>query len=571
MKRRRCTKCKNEMKGHKKSKCSPSATLILSDGFIYKGPLYEGQPCGRGRLFSVDSNYDGDFRAGKKHGRGLETCTDYQYDGEWLDNRYHGKGRLEKKDGSVYTGEFYKGVANGYGIFEKGRVKYTGQWRMGKYNGNGTLKNSEGIYVGHFVSGKKCGEGTLTETNGNIFSGHWYRDMREGSGIYTTDDSTYTGEWKRDLRHGKGTWTSKTQGVYVGEWKRGLRHNQGTHTYTNSSVYKGGWSRGFKTGHGTHKWPDGSYYKGFWLKDEFHGRGTLHENNGHSYFGEWVHNKREGHFVETLPDGTTSSGPWTNDLRHGTFEQTDASRKLYIWGTQTVFQTERKAKKVVMNALVRKDYSVAICILKHIPRLLTWKLVSSYDITGQTLNLIDKPKLIDWFRTKLWPLYRQGRYLFIETMVAQLPEEYREKCLEGCEELFDCLTLQFVANPWRVRQVSYSETSKTKLLEGLHLGELGRCPAVDPYTRQPMDEKSGTYLSEMPLKTSKQIYKKLMQSVEKEKDLKDLVYNYTLDDLEEFIRNARDANDRDTLKRLLTERDSFIRQTQPDRRSQSDC
>jgi len=40
-------------------------------------------------------------------------------EGEFLDGVAHGKGKLTKSGGGIYSGEFYKGLQEGYGIFEE--------------------------------------------------------------------------------------------------------------------------------------------------------------------------------------------------------------------------------------------------------------------------------------------------------------------------------------------------------------------------------------------------------------------------------------------------------------------
>ena len=86
------------------------------------------------------------------------------------------------------------------------------------------------------------------------------------------------------------------------------------------------------------------------------------------------------------------------------------------------------------------------------------------------------------------------RYVFLGYLFKCLSEDRLIELASHVPELFDSLTNDFVENPWIVNGSSYSETTKQKLLKGLHLGDFGRCEPKDPFTRQPLTEKSGLYL-----------------------------------------------------------------------------
>ena len=61
----------------------------------------------------------------------------------------------------------------------------------------------------------------------------------------------------------------------------------------------------------------------------------------------------------------------------------------------------------------------------------------------------------------------------------------------------------FTADPWIVGQASYSAQTRVRLLEGLHLGEFGRCEPIDPFTRKRLTPASGTFLHDMPKRARK--------------------------------------------------------------------
>lgn len=557
--KRRCKTCKHVMKGHKKSRCSQQQTMELPNGFVYTGTVYDDQPSGRGRLVSNNLVYDGEFIDGKKHGHGVETRSDgHKYTGQWSHDLYHGYGQLQKVNGSVYKGFFHTGTYHGYGTLKKQDGNYDGQFCHGTYHGEGTLTHAGLVYKGSFYYGLKHGNGTMTESNGNIYSGHWRKDRRDGHGLYTTSDGTYTGHWSRNLQHGHGTWVSFSHGEYVGHWKRGLRHNKGQHTYKDGSVYIGGWSKGKKTGHGVQTWPGGASYKGFWMSDEFNGRGILTES-GSSFEGHWVSGHREGNFVERRADGTVSEGKWINDLRHGTFVESD-KRKLYLWGRCPNFKSIKMARSAAIRTLRHRDFLTAESILQFYPRLLTWTFVYKYDQLGRCLSIVPQDKVHSWVEKHAWNIFKKKRYVFLERLVARCASGRLSYCEEVCSELYDQLTGDFVANPWIVHNVSYSEATRKKLLEGLHLGELGRCPPQNPFTRQALTNKSGTYLSSLPTKHARKIYATFMEHVNKTPEIRKMAYSFDLEDFEISLKNARDARDLGTIRRLMIERDAFMQQ-----------
>lgn len=45
----------------------------------------------------------------------------------------------------------------------------------------------------------------MAYSDGSVYSGSWYRDLKHGSGTLTWKDNiTYTGQWELNQPHGKG-------------------------------------------------------------------------------------------------------------------------------------------------------------------------------------------------------------------------------------------------------------------------------------------------------------------------------------------------------------------------------
>ena len=559
MKRRRCTKCKHTMKGHKKQRCVGIKMLYLEDGAKYIGTVYEDKPSGHGILEKEDLTYEGFFLAGKRHGTGTEIANNgRKYEGEWRTDLYHGKGTLQLQNGNLYDGSFHTGTFHGHGKFTTENSSYEGQWNHGTYHGHGIHQTPAGTFEGEFYYNVRHGNGSYTETDGSIYTGTWRRGLKEGRGIYTTIDGTYTGNWVHDHRSGHGRWVSKRHGIYVGQFKRGKRHRKGTQTYPDGTVYSGGWSKGYKTGHGTQTWPDGSSYCGFWIKDQYNGSGTL-TLEGTSFKGSWEYGKREGEFEEFSQDGSVSTGPWINDARHGTFK-IEEKRILYIWNTRVEFESEAAARASASRLMKSHDYQGASVILKHIPALITWIFFWKYDFRGILVHLLPTDAILHILQKHSWKIFKTKRYEFLERTFARLSDD--DNISEKVPELFDIITKDFVANPWMVRDQSYSKETKNKLLKGIFLGEFGRCPPKDPFTRLPITPKSGTFLgNKQNKKKAKQIYTRFMAEIGTKPCIREIARSFDLQDFEELLKNAREANDRDTIKRIMKERNEYIQQT----------
>lgn len=559
MKRRRCTTCKHTMKGHKKSKCVKDTRLYFQ-GAVYTGHVYDNKPSGQGTLESPIMTYKGEFVDGQRHGFGIETHKNGQkYIGHWSKDKYEGKGSLTLEDQSVREGTFANGKLHGHGSVKTPTFSYVGQFKNGVYHGLGTLQTEHGTYNGNFFYGSQDGHGSYTWANGDLFTGHWRRGYRCGRGIMSTQIETYTGQWLHDVKHGHGRMTSSLTGVYEGQWKGDRRHNQGVQTYLDGTTYSGGWSKGQKTGFGIQKWPDGDFYRGFWLKDEYNGRGTLNYNHC-IYTGDWNRGQRFGVFTETYEDGLTLCGPWVNDVRHGVFTDQNGTKSMYIWGTSQEFRHLYSAKAAAVRALDNKECDTARIICEFYPNALSWAFLFEHDTNGHLLSLVATERIHAWVKKHLWTLFRRKRYRFIEKLVSLCDSQDMEYMPSHTPELFDTLSHDFVANPWIVHQVSYSESTKQKLLEGLHLGELGRCPPKDPFTRLPLTESSGAYLDTKQVCVARKIYRTFMNSYGKAPCLQDMAYSFDLEDFQESIQNAREAQDITTLRRLMKERDAFIRQ-----------
>ena len=145
-------------------------------------------------------------------------------------------------------------------------------------HGYGELTYNNGsIYQGQWERGMKWGQGKMTYASGNFYEGTWENNKRNGHGVmhWLSTNERYSGNWKDNFQSGFGThiWLDSNsdnkllRNRYVGYWLNGLRHGKGTFYYSNGSKYEGDWQENFKHGHGVFTFEDGTEYDGPFLKD----------------------------------------------------------------------------------------------------------------------------------------------------------------------------------------------------------------------------------------------------------------------------------------------------------------
>ena len=153
--------------------------------------------------------------------------------------------------------------------------------------------------------------------NGDVYTGNWFNDLREGCGVIIEKSGTrYVGKWRNHLLHwrknqiqfangdfyegdmkegkvsGEGTMIYKDNEVvaYKGEWENGQWHGKGTAKYIDGETYKGEYHKNERRGQGKCVWPSGLEYEGGWEDDTLHGEGTLNARkiDNRVHFGPWI-------------------------------------------------------------------------------------------------------------------------------------------------------------------------------------------------------------------------------------------------------------------------------------------
>ena len=564
MKRRRCTTCKHTMKGHKRSKCSLSISLFLSDGSKYVGSAHNKIPYGSGKQTMPNGDcYQGEFINGVRQGKGILTTKRFVYDGEWFNNRFNGYGKISYRSGESYEGDFKDGQRHGIGCFIKTPVDwYKGDWAHNIRCGNGVKSTSLGIYKGRFQNDKQHGKGVMVYTNGHSYDGFWSKDVRCGFGIFKTLAFSYEGHWSNDQYHGSGTLKCVQTGMYEGMWKYGLRHRKGRQIYLNKDVYDGKWCKNLRCGYGTYKHANGDLYKGTWVNDMKNGHGSF-ETSSYLYTGEWLDNQKEGKGT-VVENNYTLSGTWVKNKRHGIFEKCGKKsqkleKQLWVEGNHIRIQHKKDVHNYVVRWLKQQKYEAAKWAASFFPSVLTWTFIIKPDTFGNLVSLKDKTTICSFLKNKVWSLFKKEKYDLIKACVNQLPEETLAIAMEHdkVKILFDSLTDEFEPNPWIVSQASYSKQTREKLLKGLHYGEFGRCNPIDPFTRQKITASSGVFLAEN-LKYAKKIWNLFKKCLSTHVEIRRLEYEFNMNDYEELLNNARETNDTNTMRIIMKERDDYI-------------
>lgn len=534
-------------------------SLTLDDGSSYAGTTYEDVPYGTGVLTMLNGDtYSGGFENGQRHGVGT-FCTDtYTYKGLWRNNKFHGLGTLHFVTGEMYDGEFSDGLRHGIGrLVESARAWYRGEWRHDQKHGKGHCHSDDGLYEGQFQNGRRHGSGTMTYQNGSTYKGHWSRGVRCGKGHLKGASVEYRGYWREDIYHGTGTLQCVATGTYEGHWRNGLRHQKGRQTSPKGDVYDGGWSRGRRQGAGTLTSANGDVFEGFWISDLRSGWGRLVSKDV-THEGEWRDDMREGPGSETQ-DGVTYSGHWSKDERHGVFINADRPSQLWVWGEHFQMRAPQEVKKKIIHLLKRNEYERALDAANLHPGVLKWPWLTRHDKGGHLVNSMDVSDILTFIKSKAWSLFKRKRYAFISACVAALPPDTLTVVQDTpvARVLFDNITQEFSPDPWIVGHASYSAQTRERLLEGLHLGEFGRCEPIDPFTRKRLTPTSGTFLHETHNR-ARTVWKTFVKHLGNTAPVESLAYQFNVADYEELLHNARMANDTHTVRAVMKDRDDYI-------------
>lgn len=308
-----------------------------SSYLYYQGEFLEGEYCGHGTLYGIDSKYQGGFFKGIYNGYGNEWFLDsdnskvYRMEGYFSNGKLNGKGTKYFPNGQVlFIGDYTDGQGtNGIFYFESGTVKYEGELSNSEYEGQGKLywENGNLCYDGQWKNGNREGRGTgYTEEGLTIYTGEWKEGQYSGYGTsYYEDGETpyYTGRWENGKWQGVGTQYYKNKNpLYESEWKEGQLDGDTSYYWENGNLcFTGNCSLGKKHGKGIEYWENGNIaYEGEWVDDQRSGEGAWYWPNGQLFFeGHFENNEIEGYGQTFSKDGTLLyEGYFSNGKYHGT-------------------------------------------------------------------------------------------------------------------------------------------------------------------------------------------------------------------------------------------------------------
>lgn len=118
----------------------------------------------------------------------------------------------------TYEGPCLEGLAHGQGVV---------RWPSAG-------KESDPAYIGGFEHGYRSGHGQMRYPNGDLYTGQWRDDARNGLGEYRFGPQSpwagdrYNGHWRASRFHGQGRYIWAMGDVYDGPWQAGQQMGPAT-------------------------------------------------------------------------------------------------------------------------------------------------------------------------------------------------------------------------------------------------------------------------------------------------------------------------------------------------------
>ena len=229
-----------ESKSNYKKSIKISSDLITTKKYPYG--LYTGERPQKDRLYKgslIYNNgyyYEGEWKDEKKEGDGLFIIGESKFMCFFADDLPNGRG--------LYYSQF--SIANV--IWEKGEITkgimsysnnniFIGTFDESVYWKKGTVILANGIREsGEWNRGIRNGYFIFIYTNGDRFEGIFINGKNSGQGkYYYTNGDTYIGEFENMVRHGDGTYFFKNGDKVIGIWKNGKIEN-GKKIYHNGKI-----------------------------------------------------------------------------------------------------------------------------------------------------------------------------------------------------------------------------------------------------------------------------------------------------------------------------------------------
>ena len=205
----------------------------------------------------------------KKNGYGIVTWDDKsKLNGIFKDNKVSGFCKfINKKNKTIYKGEYIKNIPKGYGRYETLHYIREGFWEKNNLNGIGyEIWDDKTFYKGEFLNNKKHGIGIYQWPDKTYYEGEWKNNKMNGYGIiYYTNESFYCGEVLNGNMHGFGLFSWKNKHKYIGYFKNDLKNGFGVFIWQMKPLecFVGFWNNGKQNGVGA-KVHNGVFTYGIW-------------------------------------------------------------------------------------------------------------------------------------------------------------------------------------------------------------------------------------------------------------------------------------------------------------------
>lgn len=191
-----------------------------SDVFDAAAPSAEGDAIFNNISKSIKTSYDKQPKKKIVNGESADGSK-WVYEGPMNKGERHGTGVLITEEGTMFRGEFVKGLQKGKGELVDDKSRKAGVMDDLKLEGLGVERDADGVrYEGEYKAGIYNGQGVMTWPSGNQYEGSYKDGARNGQGtIKLADGAQYTGNWVADKKQGRGTYTWSDGDRFEGEWR----------------------------------------------------------------------------------------------------------------------------------------------------------------------------------------------------------------------------------------------------------------------------------------------------------------------------------------------------------------
>lgn len=288
---------------------------LVYDGEFINLPTAEGvvlnQYHGKGKLYTEEGVYSGDFAFNKKEGEGIFSYNDpakKAFKGVWINDICIENTEMEELDGKNHEGHAKE---------DKRPVQVKTPSEPKEQAGDEAPAIKTVLLAMVLPDGPFC----MTDDNGTDLV-----PFIKGNKLEIAPDSSLTVWLQNDRRIQAIFKVSSIPGMYEC-WNikqqledvassLPLQHTDGPMTLSDGSVYEGELKNGLPHGNGVLRMPRQTYTGGF-AEGKYHGRGSIQCKNGDVITGTYDYGKKNGHFTRTTSRGQKYVSNWLDGNQVG--------------------------------------------------------------------------------------------------------------------------------------------------------------------------------------------------------------------------------------------------------------